>query len=188
MDFILALICFFLGLAAVYFFRESKGASEYKQLFELSDEEYKKAQETIQELLHEQSNKNVLLDRGAQALEENVVSIKRLQEDNLTLHQQLEYQQEQYNKLIGQKKSSEVRTGKIAEQMAPFLEKYPLEPKTGRFLGDPIDFVHFGEDKVTFVEVKSGKAQLNKRQRQIRDLINQGKVEFIIYRVEGEDK
>lgn len=186
MEIILALLCVVLGLAAAYFFRKSKETTEYRDLFELSDQEYKKAQETIQDLLHEQNAKNVLLDRGAQAIEEISGRVTALQEENHTLQQSLEYQKEQYDKLIGQKKSSEVRTGKIAEQMAPFLADYPLPPKTARFLGDPIDLVHFDEDKVTFVEVKSGKSQLNKRQRQIRDLIKEGKVEFTIYRIEGE--
>ena len=96
------------------------------------------------------------------------------------------YQEEQYAKLFSQKKSSEVRTGKITEQIAPFLADYPLNSQTARFIGDPIDFVHFDEDMVTFVEVKSGKSQLSKKQRNIRDLIKEGKVEFTIYRVEGK--
>ena len=96
------------------------------------------------------------------------------------------FEQEQYAKLLGQKKSSEVRTGKITEQIAPFLEDYPLNPRTARFIGDPIDFVHFDEEMVTFLEVKSGKSQLSTKQRRIRDLIRGGKVEFKIYRVEGK--
>ena len=188
MDIILAALCVGLGLVVVYFFRKSKETSEYKELFELSDHEYKKSQETIQALLHDKGTKDVLLDRSSQALDLTNNRIRDLEGEKLTLQQSLEYQQEQYAKLIGQKKSSEVRTGKIAEQMAPFLENYPLPPKTAHFLGDPIDFVHFDEDRVTFVEVKSGKSQLSKKQRQIRDMIAEGKVEFIIYRVEGENK
>lgn len=84
------------------------------------------------------------------------------------------------------RRSPEVRTGKIAEQIAPFLEDYPKDPSTARFIGDPIDFVHFDEDKVTFVEVKSGKSQLSKKQRHIRDMIKEGKVEFELYRIKGD--
>jgi len=79
-----------------------------------------------------------------------------------------------------------VRTGKIAEQISPFLADYPLEPRTARFIGDPIDFVHFDEDKVTFVEVKSGKSQLSTKQRRIRDMVKAGKVDFVIYRIRGD--
>lgn len=175
-----------LSVAACYYFIKARRLSDYKELFELGDAEYKKAQEDIKSLLQAQNNKNIIIDRAAKSLEEIQIKVRSLEDEKLTLQQTLEYQKEQYDKLIGQKKSSEVRTGKIAEQMAPFLENYPLPSKTARFIGDPIDFVHFDEESVTFVEVKSGKSQLNKNQRRIRDLIKDGKVEFVIYRVEGE--
>ena len=107
--------------------------------------------------------------------------------DNEALQLAIEFEKSQYEKLFGQKKSSEVRTGKIAEQMAPFLRDYPLNPDTARFIGDPLDFVHFDEDKITFVEVKSGKSKLSKKQKNLQELIKEGKVEFFIYRIEGED-
>lgn len=182
---LLIAVCLVLGVAVVYFFTKSRQVNVYKELYESADVTHKKSQEEIRDLLEKQSDTEVLLERGAQILEKSNAAIEVLENERLTLQQSLEYQQQQYDKLFHQKKSSEVRTGKIAEQMAPFLKDYPLDSKTGRFLGDPIDFVHFEEDKVTFVEVKSGKAQLNKKQRQIRDLINEGKVDFVIYRVEG---
>jgi len=89
-------------------------------------------------------------------------------------------------RLLHQKKSSEVRTGQIAEQMAPFLDGCPYPPKQASFLGRPIDFVVFGDEGVHFVEVKSGKAQLSTTQRKIRDQITAGKVTFEVYKVQGE--
>lgn len=164
----------------------------YKELFELGDASYKEAQEKVQALLVTLSAKDIILTRGAAALEESNRNLKKLlqatdnkDKDIGRLEQSLRFQEEQYGKLLGQKKSSEVRTGKIAEQISPFLSDYPLDAKTARFIGDPIDFVHFDEDKVTFVEVKSGKSQLSTKQRRIRDMIKDGKVEFVIYRVEG---
>lgn len=146
-------------------------------------------------LLAEINSKNIILERASQALE---LSGAKVQELSTSIHKAtdeaevskraLEFQQAQYEKLIGQKKSSEVRTGKIVEQISPFLADYPMNPDTARFIGEPIDFVHFDEDKVTFVEVKSGKSQLSKKQRNIRDLIKGGKVDFIVYRIEGEDE
>jgi len=109
-----------------------------------------------------------------------------VEEELSDVQKRLIFEQEQYKKLIGQKKSSEVRTGKITEQISPFLADYPLDPATARFIGEPLDFIHFDEDKITFVEVKSGKSQLSKKQRVLRDLIVAGKVEFILYRVEGK--
>ena len=89
-------------------------------------------------------------------------------------------------KVKGQKKSSEVRTGLIAEQMAPFLEGFPYAPKSAVFLGAPLDFVVFDEAGVHFVEVKSGNAQLSTKQRKIRDQMKNNKVTFEVYRVKGE--
>lgn len=165
----------------------------YKELFELGDSSYKESQEKIQALMVTLNAKDVVLTRGAAALEESNRTLKKLlqtlgdkDKDVIRLEQSIRFQEEQYGKLLGQKKSSEVRTGKITEQIAPFLEDYPLNPRTARFIGDPIDFIHFDEDKVTFVEVKSGKSQLSTKQRRIRDMVKAGKVEFVIYRVEGE--
>lgn len=89
-------------------------------------------------------------------------------------------------KIKSQKKSSEVRTGLIAEQMAPFLEGFPYNPKNAVFLGRPLDFVVFDEDGVHFVEVKSGKAQLSSKQRRIRDHLRDKKVTFEVYHIKGE--
>ena len=130
-------------------------------------------------LIRESADKDNLLGVSAAALQEANAEI-------LALSSQIEFQAEQYGKLFNQKKSSEVRTGKIAEQIAPFLSDYPFDPKVSKFIGDPIDLVVFASDKITFVEVKSGKSQLSKKQREIRDMIKEGKVEFFIYRVKGE--
>lgn len=93
---------------------------------------------------------------------------------------------EEIRKIVYQKKSSEVRTGRIAEQMAPFLAGFPYDPKRASFLGNPIDFVVFNEEGIHFVEVKSGKSQLNSAQRRIRDQVVSGKVTFEIYRIKGD--
>lgn len=169
-----------------------KDLGEYKELFGLADQAFKESQHIVQNLLETSTERDVLLERGVNALtvandklKEQGVLLGRLATEVNTLRSTIEFQEGQYSKLLSQKKSSEVRTGKIAEQISPFLDDYPLDPKTARFIGDPIDFVHFDEDKVTFVEVKSGKSQLSTKQRHIRDLIKLGKVEFIIYRVEG---
>lgn len=78
---------------------------------------------------------------------------------------------EQKKKVTSQKKSSEVRLGHIAETLAPFLEQFEFDPETCTFLGKPIDYVSFGDDEITFIEVKSGKSQLSAKQRHIRDLV-----------------
>jgi predicted Holliday junction resolvase-like endonuclease len=166
---------------------------EYKALFETADGLHKAAEVALREVLQSSGEQSVVVERSCAALETANDQIKEQQEvlseyvETITaLKAALEFQEGQYTTLLSQKKSSEVRTGKITEQISPFLADYPLDSATARFIGDPIDFVHFDADKVTFVEVKSGKSQLSKKQRMIRDLIKTGKVEFTIYRVEGK--
>ena len=89
----------------------------------------------------------------------------------------------EYNKLLGQKKSSEVRVGKIGENMAPFLNGWPYDPNDFRFLGNPIDGIQFNEDELVFVEIKTGKSVLSKKQRWIKQLIREGKVGFATFRI-----
>ncbi len=147
----------------------------------------------VEGLLLSSSEKNLQIERATSAAEhllekvsENVVALENREGVIAGLQTTLEYEQGQYAKLISQKKSSEVRLGKISEQLSPFLADYPRDPRTARFIGDPLDFVHFDPTGITFVEVKSGKSQLSKKQRMIRDHIKEGKVEFVLYRVEGK--
>lgn len=81
-----------------------------------------------------------------------------------------------YKKLLSQKKSSEIVLGQVTEKLVPFLDVFPYDPQQATFVGQPIDYIIFGEDEITFVEVKSGNSKLNKRQRAIRNLVNDGKV------------
>ncbi len=68
--------------------------------------------------------------------------------------------------------------GKISEQFIPFMKTYPYTSKNFRFLGSPIDGVQFEEDKIVLIEFKSASSKLSKRQREIRELVNQHKIEF----------
>jgi predicted Holliday junction resolvase-like endonuclease len=92
-------------------------------------------------------------------------------EANKNLEEKLAEETEKRKKITHQKKSSEVRLGHIAETLAPFLDQFDFEPEQCSFLGKPIDYISFGDEEVTFIEVKSGKSQLNTKQRHIRDQI-----------------
>jgi predicted Holliday junction resolvase-like endonuclease len=83
-----------------------------------------------------------------------------------------------HKKLLSQKKQSEVILGQITEQLVPFLDQFPYNPKQCQFLGQPIDYIIFEDEKVIFVEVKSGNSRLSKKQRLIKSNIEEGKVEF----------
>lgn len=90
--------------------------------------------------------------------------------------------------LLSQKKSSEVRLGQISEQLAPFIKGFGYDPKKAHFLGNPIDYVIFDDNKVVFMEVKSGKARLTKGQKDIKDMIDAGKVAFETMRIDGSEE
>jgi predicted Holliday junction resolvase-like endonuclease len=79
-------------------------------------------------------------------------------------------------------KSRAVTLGKVTEHIVPFLPGFQHNPKDARFIGSPVDFIIFdgldvGEVRqITFVEVKTGSSSLSKRERQIRDAVQQQRV------------
>jgi len=81
-------------------------------------------------------------------------------------------------------RSLAVTAGKVYEQLVPYLPNFPFNPKDARFLGSPVDFVVFdglseGEvQRIVFVEVKTGDAQLSGRERRVRDAIQEARVEW----------
>jgi len=95
-----------------------------------------------------------------------------------TQNKLLEESEIKYSTLLSQKKSSEVRLGQISENLAPFLKDFKYNPKETHFIGMPIDYIIFEEDKIVFLEVKSGKSQLSTKQKNIKNLIKDGKVEW----------
>lgn len=100
-------------------------------------------------------------------------------------NQLISKQQEDIHKLLSQKKSSEVRLGQIGEHFAPLLEGFPYNSKNARFLGSPIDFVVFEleQDKIVFIEFKTGNSRETAKQRHIRDIVKRGNVEYRVMRV-----
>lgn len=106
--------------------------------------------------------------------------IKRMKDKNKELKRN-------YQSMLSQKKSSEVRVGKIGENMAPFLKDWPYDPNRFRFLGNPVDGIQFTDDEVIFVEIKTGKSKLTKSQRALRNVLRkEGAVNFATFRI-GEN-
>jgi predicted Holliday junction resolvase-like endonuclease len=74
-------------------------------------------------------------------------------------------------------RSLAVTSGKVHEQLVPYLPEFGFNPKDARFLGSPVDLVVFdglaaGEiRRVVFLEVKTGGAPLTARERQVRAVI-----------------
>ena len=86
-------------------------------------------------------------------------------------------------------RSLAVTVGKVSEQLVPYLPDFHFNPKDARFLGSPVDLVVFdGLDagtvrRVIFIEVKTGASGLSTRERQVRDAIQAGNVEWTELRV-----
>jgi predicted Holliday junction resolvase-like endonuclease len=75
-------------------------------------------------------------------------------------------------------RSYAVNLGKITEHLVPFHTNFPFNPKDARFIGSPIDLVVFDglsdeldEVKIYFLEIKSGKSVLSKRQKAIKSAV-----------------
>jgi len=85
-------------------------------------------------------------------------------------------QKRQIDELMFKIRSQRVRFGKSWEELVPLMKSFPFESSRFKFLGDPIDGVVFEDDKITFVEIKSGKAQLNHKQKKIKNLVKEKKV------------
>ncbi len=76
-------------------------------------------------------------------------------------------------------KHSYRKFGRIFEQYAPFTKNFPTKDLSKFiFLGKPIDGIIFGEDKITFVEIKTGKSVLSENQLRVKNQIEQGDIEF----------
>jgi len=75
-------------------------------------------------------------------------------------------------------RSQQVRYGKAWEKFAPFMENFPYDPNSFKFIGEPIDGIVFDPEKIVFLEIKTGKSALTQKQRAIRELVKAKKVEW----------
>lgn len=76
--------------------------------------------------------------------------------------------------------------GKITEQFAPFMKRYPYNPKNFRFIGSPIDGIQFEDDKIIFVEFKSSNSKLTEGQKKMKEIVENKKVEWFEFDVKWE--
>ena len=131
----------------------------------------------IQEVLSQEQQSIKAKEQELKEKEANLLERVKEAEKSITkAEKDLEEEPENRKRIVSQNKSSEVRLGNIAETLAPFLDQFDFNPEECNFLGKPIDYISFGEEEITFIEVKSGKAQLNSKQRHIRDLIKSKRV------------
>ncbi len=76
-------------------------------------------------------------------------------------------------------RSLRIRFGKQIEEFIPFFDDlFPYDRKKFYALGQPIDGIYFGDDKIVFLEFKSGNAGKTQMERKIESLVKAKKVEF----------
>ena len=76
-------------------------------------------------------------------------------------------------------RSISVRHGKLLEHYIPWIKEiFPYGPTRFRFIGDPVDGVLFDNDKILFLEFKTGKSRLSSVQKRIKENIQKGRVEW----------
>jgi len=88
-------------------------------------------------------------------------------------------------------RSAAVNWGLSIENFVPFMDEFPIPAEAINFLGKPIDYVGFTDVydtekcKVHIIEVKSGRSQLSKPQRNIKKAVKEGRVEWHEVRVKA---
>ena len=87
------------------------------------------------------------------------------------------------------KKQNYVLRGQIFEQLAPFLPSFPVNPKSLKFLGSPVDYVAFVSndsnpeeiEEIVFIEIKTGKSTLTACEKSIKNAVEKKRVRFVEY-------
>ena len=135
---------------------------------------------------------------------ENQLEMTLLTHKNELQNYKIEFQEAHKNSVKEATKRSNdsqrsILKGQIAEQYAPFISGFAYTPADCQFLGKPIDYIIFNnlhdcsegsvdieKVEIIFAEVKTGKAQHNKRQKILKEAIDNGRVRFETLRISEE--
>ncbi len=89
---------------------------------------------------------------------------------------------------ISETKAKAVNIGFILERIAPSMEEFCFDRNDCRSLFDPIDYIIFeglnkkgSVSKILFAEIKTGRARLTEKQREIRQLVERKHVSWDTY-------
>lgn len=90
-----------------------------------------------------------------------------------------------YEQEKSRKSSISIKHGKTIEKFAPWMDNlFPYNPENFRFIGDPVDGIVFDEDRLVFVEFKTGKSNLTESQKNIKKLIRDKEIEWKTVRID----
>ena len=140
-----------------------------------------------------------LIQSNNDALSQQIIDLKEAQDLINELHASQLKDAQKKAREDALKRSRSVMRGQATEHLAPFLME-GVNSKDCRFMGNPIDYVIFDGlsavtektskeiNEIKFVDIKTGKSNLNTAQRRIRDAINEGKVSFQIVNPDKKEK
>lgn len=194
----------------IYFSTKSKDLSikflnekEAKELFESFANESKfKLEEAEKELLrlkeNFKNNQNLLEEKAnveTELIEINIKLREKITKLSSTIDQKIKEATEAA-RADSVKRQRSILKGQATEQLAPYINS-DYNPKDYKFIGDPIDYIVFDgmsdinskEDEITnivFMDIKTGKSQLNRVQRAVKKAIEEGRFKFQIYRPEKD--
>lgn len=127
---------------------------------------------------------NELFKTQTTELQETRSSLLQIKDDYGRLNVEKGSLESKNRELFGKQKSEQVRLGQVSENIMPFLKDFGYDSKQIRGLFSPIDLIVFGTDELVFVELKTGKAKLSPKQKNIKRLVDEKKVRFEIHRLD----
>lgn len=98
----------------------------------------------------------------------------------LLTKKELEELKKIHGELTFKLKSTQVKHGKSWEHFVPFMAEFEkiANKDNFTFIGMPIDGIAFDDDAIKFIEVKTGKSALNAKQRQVKALVQDKRIEW----------
>lgn len=132
-------------------------------------------------------SESVLFD-GTKPFPEEALDAQKSFEDSLKDREDDLKKRKKLATKTSQATTKAVNIGKSLEKVLTTMKDFKWPAPDSKFLGDPVDLLIFNglsDNKVksiNFVEVKSGRARLNRHQKAIRDAIEDHNVSYKVFK------
>jgi len=156
------------SIAILFLIKEIKKNKETKELYEKQINSYKKLIPELGSVIP-MSHFREVVDKKDSDLAKTQIQLYEVEK--------------QLNDLKSKQQSKSVRLGLISENVLPFHEDFKYNVKDLVPMFKPIDYVVFSDNEIVFLEIKVGTSTLSEKQRNIKKLIESGKVRFEEHRI-----
>lgn len=154
--------------------------SKQGSLFDIREKYPKKIINHLENSLNEEKKEKDSVSKKIQRIDREIKNIK-LEKNILMLKIR---QQPQKVRTI----TKYVNIGQILEKILPASKEFSFNLSDCRAIFDPIDYISFNGlsrkkhiESITFIEIKTGQAILQRNQKDIKDKISRNKVKFLEY-------